>query len=213
MEKKEKYKTSPYKKIFDLKDSKLNFLTGIINDKDSLNNYNIFVPIIYIKELETEYQMIIYYTKEIMFFFFFDETFEVIKEIELIEKIPKRINNYFKEQFDNIKELEKLQFNDNSIFCYKNSCNKSIKFSGFINKKSNNNFDWKLYDTLQKSLFVNGDTEMTSLSKSKGGFYIYFIHSVGQEVVMFFKDGLTLTQVKQEIEKTKKSHFDNLFLN
>ena len=213
IENKEKYKSSPYRKIFDIKNSKLNFFTGIFIDKDSPNNYNIFVPNIYIKEFETVFQMIIYYTKDIIFFLFFDEAFDIMKEIELIEKIPKRINNYFKEQFDNIKELEKIQFSDNSIFCYKNSCNKSIKFSGFINKKNNNNFDWKLFETLQKSLFVNGETEMTSLSKSKGGFYIYFIHSLGQEVAMFFKDGLTLTQVKQEIEKTKKAHFDNLFLN
>ena len=54
---------------------------------------------------------------------------------------------------------------------------------------------------------------MTSLSKYKGGHYIYYIHSVDQEVVMFFKDSLTLNQVKQEVEKTKKAHFDNLFLN
>ncbi len=46
--------------------------------------------------------MIIYLTKGFMFFLFFDKNFEIIKEIEQIEKIPKRINKYFKEQFDNI---------------------------------------------------------------------------------------------------------------
>ena len=209
----EMIKTSPYRKIINIKNNSLNFLTGIIKDKDCPNNYNIFIPNIYIKELETDYQMIIYLTKGIMFFLFFDKNFEIIKEIEQIEKIPKRINNYFKEQFDNIHELEKIPTNESNIFCYKNSCNKSLKFSGFINKKSNNNFDWKLFENLQKSLFINGETEMTSLSKYKGGHYIYYIHSVDQEVVMFFKDSLTLNQVKQEVEKTKKAHFDNLFLN
>ena len=148
-----------------------------------------------------------------MFFLFFDKNFEIINQIEQIEKIPKRINNYFKEQFDFIKDLEKSISSENNTFCYKNSCNKSLKFSGFVNRKNNNIFDWKLFETLQKILFINGDTEMTSLSKVKGGFYIYYIHSLGQEVVMFFKDGLTLKEVKQEIERTKKTHFDNLFLN
>ena len=209
-----KFRTSPFRKIFNLNNnnSKLYFLTGI-EKNESLNNYNIFVPNIYLKELEEEYQMIIYLSKGIMFFLFFDKKFEVIKQIEQIEKIPKRISKYFKDQFESIKELEKLQTNENNIFCYKNSCNKSIKYSGFINKKNNNSFDWKLFETLQRSLFINGDTEMTSLAKYKGGFYIYYIQSIGQEVAMFFKDGLTLSQVKQEIEKTKKIHFDNLFLN
>ena len=148
-----------------------------------------------------------------MFFLFFDKNFKILEKIEEIEKIPNRINKYFKDQFDSIKELERIQSTETNIFCYKNSCNKSVKFSGFINKKSNNSFDWKLFETLQKALFINGETEITSLTKYKGGFYIYYIHSIGQEVVIFLKDGLTLSQVKQEIEKTKKAHFDNIFLN
>ena len=209
----EKYKTSPYRKVFNINDSKLEFLTGIEKDINSENNYNIFIPKLFIKELEEEFKMIIYLTNGVMFFLFFDKNFEIINQIEQIEKIPKRINNYFKEQFDFIKDLEKSISSENNTFCYKNSCNKSLKFSGFVNRKNNNIFDWKLFETLQKILFINGDTEMTSLSKVKGGFYIYYIHSLGQEVVMFFKDGLTLKEVKQEIERTKKTHFDNLFLN
>ena len=157
--------------------------------------------------------MVIYFTKEIIFFLFLDKNFDIIKQIEQIEKIPHRINKYFKDEFDSIKDLEKFQSMESTTFCYKNSCNKSIKYSGFVNKKNNNIFDWKLFDNLLKSLFVNGETEMTSLSKIKGGYYIYYIHSIGQEVVMFFRDGLTLSQVKQEVERTKKAHFDNLFLN
>ena len=211
----ENFKTSSYRKIFNIKDNTSNFLTGIVKDKDSPNNYNIFVPKIYIKELETDYQMIIYLSKEtgIMFFFFFDKDFEIIKEIEQIEKMPKRINKYFKDEIELIHEIEKTPSFENYTFCYKNSCNKSIKFSGFVNKKNNNAFDWKLFENLQKSLLINGETEMNSLTKYKGGYYIYYIHSVDQEVVMFFKDNLTLSQVKQEVEKTKKAHFDNLFLN
>ena len=207
----EVFKPSSYRKILDPKVSP-DFLTGVIKNKDSPDNINIFVPNIYIKEYNSDFQLIIYLTNGMMFFLFFDNNFEIIKQIEQIDKIPKRINKYFKEQFDKIYELEKFSSNENNIFCYKNSCNKSIKFSGFVNKKSNNNFDWKLFEMLQKSLFINGETKMSSLAKYKG-FYIYYIHSVGQDVVMFYQDKLTLTQLKQEIEKTKKTHFDNLFLN
>ena len=214
-----KYTKSPYMKILNIKNSEYNFLTGIFKDNnpnaqnETEKDISIFIPTIYIKELDQEYYMIIYSLRFFMFFLFFDKNFEILKNIEQIEKLQKRINKYFKEQFNNIKELDKNQSSENNnIFCYKNSCNKSIKFNGFINKKNNNSFDWKLLEVVQKSLFINGDTEMTSLAKYKGGYYIYFIQSIGQEVVMLFKDGLSLNQVKQEIEKNKKNYFDNLFL-
>jgi hypothetical protein len=203
----EKYKTSSFRKIFK---NKSEFLTGIQKEENSLNNVNVFVPNIYIKELDSEYQLIIYLTNDLMFFLFLDKNFEIVKQIDQLEKIPKRINKYFKDQLNDLHDLEKISNSDNNIFCYKNGCNKSIKFSGFINKK-NNNFDWKLFETLQKSLFINGETKMTSLAKYRG-YYIYYINSIEQEVLMFYQDKLTLTQIKQEIEKTKKTHFDNLFL-
>ena len=208
-EKQEKYKSSPYCKVFNPKTSKSDFLSGVIKDINS-NSYKIFIPTIYLQEFETEYKMIIYTTKGIIFFLFFDQNLEIIKQIEHIEKIPKRINKYFSEQLSSIKDLEKLPTNESNMFCYKNSYNKSLRFSGFINKKSNN-FDWKLFETLQKSMFVNGDTELNSLTKYKG-YYVYYIKALGQEVILIYKDNLTLTQVKQEIDKTKKAYFDNLFL-
>ena len=154
--------------------------------------------------------MIIYLAKGILFFLFFDKDLIIEQQIEKISKIPMRINKYFGAQFENIFKLDKPIL-DNNIFCYKNENNKSIKFSGFI-KKNNNAFDWKLFEQLQKAFFINSDTEMTSITKSKG-YYTYFINSIGQEVVFIFKDNLTLTQLKQEIEKIKKIYFGNLFLN
>ena len=65
---------------------------------------------------------------------------------------------------------------------------------------------------IQKVFFINGDTEMTSIAKIKG-YYVYFINNIGQEILMLFKDNLTLTQLKQEIEKNKKNYFVNLFLD
>ena len=154
--------------------------------------------------------MIIYLVKGILFFLFFDKDLIIEKQIDHISKIPVRINKYFGSQFDNIFKLDKPIL-DTNIFCYKNENNKSIKLSGFI-KKNNNAFDWKLFESVQKAFFINGETDITSVTKCKG-YYVFFINSIGQELVMLFKDNLTLTQLKQEIEKIKKIHFGNLFLN
>jgi len=211
-EKKEKAidEFSPYRKIFNLKKVPNQFLTGVLIDSFE-NNYNFFIPKIYIKELNfEEYSMIIYLAKEILFFLFFDKDLIIEKQIDQISKIPMRINKYFGAQFENIFKLEKPTLDPN-IFCYKNENNKSIKFSGFL-KKNSNVFDWKLFENLQKTFFINGDTEMTSITKCKGN-YIYFINSIGQKLVMLFRDNLTLSQLKQEIEKIKKTQFGHLFLN
>ena len=206
----EDLKPSPYRKVLNIKNVKNQFLTGILIDP-SEHNYNIFIPKIYIRELNfEEYSMIIYLTQGIIFFLFFDKDFIIENEGEQITKIPMRINKYFKAQYENITRLDK-PINDTNIFCYKNSNNKSIKFSGFI-KKNSNAFDWKLFESLQKAFFINGDTEMTSIAKYRG-FYTYYINTIGQEILMMFKDNLTLTQLKQEIEKIKKIYFGHLFLN
>ena len=202
-------KVSPYRKILNIKNVAGQFLTGVlINPME--NSYNFFIPKVFIKELDfQEYSMIIYLYKGILFFLFLDNLV-IEQQIENISKIQARIIKYFGKMFEDIFQLEKPIF-DNNIFCYKNENNKSIKFSGFI-KKNNNAFDWKLFEQLQKTFFINGDTEMTSITKSKG-YYTYFINSIGQEVVLIFKDNLTLAQLKQEVEKIKKIYFGNLFLN
>ena len=208
-EKNEEKKVSPYRKILNIKNVQSQFLTGVlINPME--NSYNFFIPKVFIKELDfQEYSMIIYLYKGILFFLFL-YNLVIEQQIENISKIQARITKYFGKMFEDIFQLEKPIF-DNNIFCYKNENNKSIKFSGFI-KKNNNAFDWKLFEQLQKAFFINGDTEMTSITKSKG-YYTYFINSIGQEVVLIFKDNLTLAQLKQEVEKIKKIYFGNLFLN
>ena len=208
--KEENLTPSSYRKVLAIKNVQSQFLTGVLKDNETENNYNIFVPKIYIKENNSEYSMIIYLTKGILFFLFFDNNFVVEKEIDKISKIGVRINKYFKAQFDNIIKLERPII-DTNIYFYKNENDNSIKFSGFI-KKNNNLFDWKLYENLQKAFFINGDSKLTSIAKYKG-YYIYYINSIGQKVAMLFKDNLTLTQLKQEIEKIKKTQFDHLFLN
>ena len=210
-EKQENFEPSPYRKILNIKSVKNQFLTGVLIDPTEPNHYDIFIPKIYIKELDfEEYSMIIYLTQGILFFLFFDKDFIIENQIEHITKIPTRITKYFRAQFDNIIKLDRPNLDPN-IFCYKNENNKCLKFSGFI-KKNLNTFDWKLFESIQKAFFINGDTDMTSIAKIKG-FYVYFMNNIGQEIVMLLKDNLTLTQLKQEIEKKKKNYFGNLFLN
>ena len=71
--------------------------------------------------------------------------------------------------------------------------------------------DAKLFEILQKSLFINENNSTTSLTKYKG-FFVYCIKSAGRRVIVFYKDSLSIQQLTKEIEKTNKENFQYIFL-
>lgn len=199
--------SSPYRKVFNLGDSKSEFLIGI---KDiSINNANIFIPNVYIRELDADFKFIVYYYNGLLFFFFIDKKFHVMNQISKIKKISKWIDKFFKEEIQKIMRTRVLVA-ENGLFCYTNNANKSIKLVNFVNKK-NFQMDAKLFEILQKSLFINENNSTTSLTKYKG-FFVYCIKSAGRRVIVFYKDSLSIQQLTKEIEKTNKENFQYIFL-
>ena len=95
------------------------------------------------------------------------------------------------------------------MFCYTNNANKSIRLSGFFNKKK---MDEKLFETLKRALFINENNNMTGLTKFKG-YYIYYIKSLGRKIIMFFRDNLTMQQLTVEINKVNRENFQFIFLD
>ena len=200
-------KSSPYRKVFKLGDSKCDFLIGI--KETSLNNFNIFIPNIYIKELETEFRLIAYYYHSMVIFLFIDKKFNVVNQIPKIKKIPKWIDKFFKDILSILAKTKTITF-ENNLFCYTNNANRSIRICGFFNKK--NQMDEKLFEILKKALFINENNDMTSLTKFKG-YYVFYIKSMGRRIIMFFKDNLTLPLLKQEINRVNKENFQFIFLD
>ena len=201
-------KSSPYRKVFKLNGSNNDFLIGI---KDTtLNNYNVFIPNIYIRELDCEFRFLVYYYHDMVIFLFIDKKFNVVNQIPKIKKIPKWIDKFFKDSFDVLSKSGRTINFENNLFCYTNNANRSIRLCGFFNKK--NQMDEKLFDTLKKALFINENNDMTGLTKFKG-YYIFYVKSMGRKIIMFFKDSLTLAQLKKEINRVNKENFEYIFLD
>ena len=200
-------KSSPFRKVFNLGESKSDFLIGI--KEISLNNFNVFIPNIYIKELDKEFRLLAYYYHEMVIFLFIDKKFNVVNQIPKIKKISKWIDKFFRDNLTVLAKTSKGIISENNLFCYTNNANKSIRLSGFFNKKK---MDEKLFETLKKALFINENNNMTGLTKFKG-YYIYYIKSLGRKIIMFFRDNLTMQQLIVEINKVNKENFQFIFLD
>jgi hypothetical protein len=194
-------KSSPFRKAFKLVNSKSDFLIGI--KETNLNNCNVFIPNIYIKELNAEYRFMVYYYHEMVLFLFIDKKFNVVNQLPKLKKISKWVDKFFKSNLDYLTKISKSAIPENSLFCYTNNANRSIRLCGFFKK---NQLDEKLFDMLKKSLFNNGNNDMSGLTKFKG-YYIYYIKSMGRRITMFFRDNLNLAQLNHEINNVKKENF------
>lgn len=200
-------KSSPFRKVFNLGETKSDFLIGI--KEISLNNFNVFIPNIYIKELDKEFRLFAYYYHEMVIFLFIDKKFNVVNQIPKIKKIPKWIDKFFRDNLTFLAKNSKNIVSENNLFLYTNYANKSIRLCGFFNKKK---MDEKMFETLKKALFINENNTMSALTKFKG-YYIYYIKSMGRKIIMFFKDNITMTQLIQEINKVNKENFQYIFLD
>lgn len=200
-------KSSPFRKVFNLGESKTDFLIGI--KEISLNNFNVFIPNIYIKELDKEFRLFAYYYHEMVIFLLIDKKFNVVNQIPKIKKIPKWIDKFFRDNLTFLAKTAKNFVSENNLFCYTNNANKSIRLCGFFNKKK---MDEKLFETLKKALFINESNNMIGLTKFKG-YYIYYIKSLGRKIIIFFKDSLTMQQLTQEINRINNENFQFIFLD
>ena len=201
-------KSSPFRKIFKLGESKSGFLIGI--KEISLNNINVFIPNIYVKELDKEYRFLVYYYHEMIIFLFIDKKFNVVNQLPKIKKISKWIDKFFLDNLNFLTKMSKGAISENNLFCYTNNANKSIRLSGFLSKK--NQMDEKMFEILKKSLFINENNNMSGLTKLRG-YYVYYIKSMGRKIILFFKDSLTIPQLTQEINKVNKENFQFIFLD
>ena len=200
-------KSSPFRKVFKLGDSKNDFLIGI--KEISLNNFNVFIPNLYISELKTEFRLFVYYYHEMVIFLLIDKKFNVVNQIPKIKKIPKWIEKFFRDNLSFLSKASKIPISEYNLFCYTNNANKSIRLSGFLKK---NQIDEKLFETLKRVLFNNENNNMCGLTKFKGH-YIYYVKSMGRKIAAFFKDNLTMQQLSQEINKLNSQNFNFIFLD
>ena len=162
------------------------------------------------KELNCEFRFLVYYYHNMVIFLFIDKKFNVVNQIPKIKKIPKWIDKFFKDSYVVLSKSGRTINFENNLFCYTNNANRSIRLCGLFNKR--NQMDEKLFDTLKKALFINENNDMTGLTKFRG-YYIYYIKSMGRKIIMFFKDSLTLEQLKKEINRVNKENFEFIFLD
>ena len=190
---------SPFRKLFGVSLLQEGYLLGPSPDIKP----KIFIPKIYIKSMEEqEYKLLIYYFKGITLFMFLknDINIDLIQFNQIKEIIKKILSNEL------INEMEKSHKQINELFNIfsVNSSDKSFKISGIFSK---NNREINYF--LQKILFVNNNVFLNSLTYFKGGYnfkggYIYYLNSIGRKVVFILNDSISVSQIRNEIDKNEK---------
>ena len=198
-------KASPFRKVFNLIGSKSDFLIGI---KDiNINSYKVFIPNVYIKDLDCEFRLLVYFYYDMLIFLFVDKKFNVIRNIDKIKKVSHWVDKFFKDNLNLLTKSTKI-INENHIFCYTNKANRSIRLCNVVKK---NQVDEKIFEIIKRALFNNENNDMNSLTKFKG-YYVYYIKSIGRRITMLFKDNLTMAQLNNEINKVNKDNFNFIFI-
>ena len=174
----------------------------------NINSYKVFIPNLYIKELDKEFRLLVYFYYDMLIFLFVDKKFNVIRNIEKIKKVSHWVDKFFKDNLNLLSKSPKM-INETHIFCYTNKNNRSIRLCNVVKK---NQIDEKFFEIIKRSFFNNENNEMNSLTKFKG-YYVYYIKSIGRKIVMLFKDNLTMTQLNNEISKVNKDNFFYIFLS
>lgn len=208
----EETNVSPFRKMFALGTSNNDYIIGI--KKVNANNYNVFIPYVHIKQLDENYKMLVYYNNGMLIFILLDEKFNVPHRLSTtLTKVEKWVTRYFNENIDFLEQIYKVKMNQNDIvtYAYCNNANRSLKLSGAFFNKKNRTIDEVKFEVLQKAMVMNSEVSMTALTKFKG-YYIYYINSCERNVVMIYNDGLSLSQLKKNIDDNKSQLFEYIYM-
>ena len=143
-----------------------------------------------------------------------DEKFNVPHRLSTtLTKVEKWVTRYFNENIDFLEQIYKVKMNQNDIvtYAYCNNANRSLKLSGAFFNKKNRTIDEVKFEVLQKAMVMNSEVSMTALTKFKG-YYIYYINSCERNVVMIYNDGLSLSQLKKNIDDNKSQLFEYIYM-
>lgn len=203
---------SPFRKMFGLGTSMSDYIIGI--KKGKANNYNMFIPLVHVRQLDENFKLLAYYYNGMLIFIFLNEKFNIPHRLSTtLTKVEKWVERYFKENFDYLEKIYRVKMTqpDSITYAYCNNANRSLKLSGLFLNKKNKSLDEAKFELLQKVMLMNSEVQMTSLTKYKG-YYIYYINSCERNVVMVYNDSLSLPQLKKLIEENKGQLFEYIYM-
>ena len=182
---------SPFKKAF-LIDNNCNceYLLGV-------NNNNLFIPHIKIKNTNEEFQLSVLKLFNFTFFLFLNFS-EDSKNINIYNDIKiefQNLFNSFDDNLNNIISFETIKKNSkNFIFGYYNNDNKCFRLSRFFYHK--NEIDIDKLEFIQKMFeFILRKNIQSTVTKIKG-YYLYYWTSFEKKFFLLQKDNKPLEEIK-----------------
>ena len=201
---------SNFRKSFELI-GQSNFIIGL--SRININNYQVFIPNIFLKSVKEYFKLVVYYYNGLVLFLFLNENFNPTSKINVLLKFDRWVKRYFDNEIQSLENsyLHKINKSDNVLFAYLNDCNKAIKVSSIFFSKKFKNADKDRLELLMQVMKINDSVDHSSLMKIKG-YYVYYLLTCERKVVIILPDTLTSASVKNSIEEIKKDMFEYIFL-
>lgn len=200
--------TSNLRKGYDGQDSY--FLIGI--NSMNINNYQYFIPEIYISSTGETLKLMVFQKENLLFFFLLNKTFELKNSITKLLYFEKWIKKYFETEYNNLVEIYKIRSTslDISNFVYFNNTNSSIKLSSHFFDKNKltliDTFD-RIIPFILKGYFAESDI-IDRITKSKN-FYVVSSITLNRKVYFIAPSSSELKEVMQKYSEFKKQMFDH----
>ena len=203
---------SNYRKCFELNNNN-NFLMGL--NKININNFNEFIPKLYIKSSNEKVKLVIYYYLDLMIILYFKESFNPQLKMNNLLKMEKWSKRYYDEIIPELENLhgQKLVKLDIHNYVYCNNNNRSIKIatSFFTKKNKVYSLDKDKFEFIVnffKSNYLNKNSSLTKLKHT----YVYFLNTLDRKIMILMSDNLSMQQMKNYIIEIKKEKFDTIFI-
>ena len=219
-----KYNQSSFAKAFDGVENYQLFGISPIN----INNYQIFIPVVYLYNIKEYYKMLVINRENTLFFLFLKNSFDPKLNISKILNIEKLIKKYFEHNIQILKDINSLRLSNSEKFdfMYSNKANNSIKLSSYFSDKQlkmltlansnnkeyvklNNHFNY-LLSILSKGGENYVENKIAKLEKNKG-ILIYSISILNRKIHLFIKPNKDIKELKNTLNEFKLQIFDHIF--
>ncbi len=204
--------TSNYRKCFEI-NSNNNFLIGL--NKININNFNVFIPKLYIKSTGEKVKLVIYYLQDLLIVLYFNEGFDPQLKINYLLKMDKWAKRYYDDLLPILEDmyLHKSSKLDAHTFMYSNHNNRSIKISTtfFTRKNKIVSLDKDKFDLIFNYFKNNYLNKNSCLTRMKN-YYVYYLCTLERRILILVNDNVSMSQLKTYINEIKKEKFDYIFI-
>lgn len=192
---------SPFLKAFEIpKGEDKGYLMGLMELEKELK-YHVFVPMIHIRNLNQQYQLMVYYYKEMCFFLLMAKEFNN-EDVESLKQIANNILNFYGSAMQKLSVSHQHFILNASMttfqYLYCNNDNHELHFSALSNIWKNDKEKSKIIQNIYEMIHpAPPSIHESSITKLRDN-YVYYISFLEKRYVLILKELVPIELIKRK---------------